>query len=292
MGMRLAQRVNGVSRLHGEVSREMFGGLWPGFDTAQVPIGSVTNGVHAPTWVAQEVLDLASATPEDSAVAQQLPEDGHAWERVAHTAPARLWEIRRALRGRLVCAGPGAAAGVLAAARRQRRGAGLDRWGTRRERADDRVRPPGAVLQAAHADPARPGPADRADARPRAASAVHHRGQGPPGRRRRQAADPADGPVRRRPRGAAPHRVPARLRHGHGPRPGAGLRRVAEQPAAPAGGVRYFRHEVGAERRAQPVHPGRLVGRVVRRRRRLGDPVRGRRGGYGAARRARVQRAL
>ena len=102
MGMRLAQRVNGVSQLHGEVSREMFAGLWPGFDTAQVPIGSVTNGVHAPTWVAQEVLDLASATPEDSAVAQELPEDGHAWERVAHTAPARLWEIRRALRSRLV----------------------------------------------------------------------------------------------------------------------------------------------------------------------------------------------
>ncbi len=102
MGMRLAQRVNGVSRLHGEVSREMFAGLWPGFDTAQVPIGSITNGVHAPTWVAQEVLDLASGPPEDSAVAQQLPEDGHAWERVAHTAPARLWEIRRALRGRLV----------------------------------------------------------------------------------------------------------------------------------------------------------------------------------------------
>jgi len=102
MGMRLAQRVNGVSRLHGEVSREMFAGLWPGFDTADVPIGSITNGVHAPTWVAGEVLDLASGHPEDSATAQQLPEDGHAWERVAHTAPARLWEIRRALRARLV----------------------------------------------------------------------------------------------------------------------------------------------------------------------------------------------
>ncbi len=102
MGMRLAQRVNGVSQLHGAVSRKMFAGLWPGFDTAQVPIGSITNGVHAPTWVAQEVLDLASGPQEDSAVAQQLPEDGHAWERVAHTAPARLWEIRRALRSRLV----------------------------------------------------------------------------------------------------------------------------------------------------------------------------------------------
>ena len=52
MGMRLAQRVNGVSALHGRVSREMFGGLWPGFDADEVPIGSVTNGVHAPTWVA------------------------------------------------------------------------------------------------------------------------------------------------------------------------------------------------------------------------------------------------
>jgi glycogen phosphorylase len=101
MGMRLAQRVNGVSQLHGEVSREMFAGLWPGFDTAEVPIGSITNGVHAPTWVAAEVLDLAGGPAEDAAEAA-LPEDGHAWERVAHTAPARLWEIRRTLRGRLV----------------------------------------------------------------------------------------------------------------------------------------------------------------------------------------------
>ena len=58
MGMRLAQRVNGVSLLHGEVSRKMFAGLWPGFDTSEVPIGSVTNGVHTPTWVAPEVLNL------------------------------------------------------------------------------------------------------------------------------------------------------------------------------------------------------------------------------------------
>ncbi len=101
MGMRLAQRVNGVSRLHGEVSREMFAGLWPGFDLAEVPIGSITNGVHAPTWVSAEMLDLAGGPAEDAATAQ-LPEDGHAWERVAHTAPARLWEIRHTLRGRLV----------------------------------------------------------------------------------------------------------------------------------------------------------------------------------------------
>jgi starch phosphorylase len=79
MGLRLAQRANGVSRLHGVVSREMFAGLWPGFDAAEVPIGSVTNGVHAPTWVAREVAELGTdASDED------------------------LWAARNALRRRLV----------------------------------------------------------------------------------------------------------------------------------------------------------------------------------------------
>jgi glycogen phosphorylase len=84
MGMRLAQRVNGVSLLHGQVSREMFAGLWPGFDTAEVPIGSITNGVHAPTWIAREVSELGDYATAASADA------------------ARLWQIRRALRTRLV----------------------------------------------------------------------------------------------------------------------------------------------------------------------------------------------
>ncbi len=47
MGLRLGEHANGVSRLHGKVSREMFQGLWPDFDVSEVPIGSVTNGVHA-----------------------------------------------------------------------------------------------------------------------------------------------------------------------------------------------------------------------------------------------------
>ncbi len=60
MGLRLAQRANGVSRLHGEVSRGMFGAMWPGFDSEEVPITSVTNGVHAPTWTDPILLSLAS----------------------------------------------------------------------------------------------------------------------------------------------------------------------------------------------------------------------------------------
>ncbi len=99
MGMRLAQRVNGVSKLHGRVSREMFAGLWPGFDASEVPIGSITNGVHAASWVAPEILALAAG--DGGAPAGELPED-LAWDRVAETGPARLWEIRRTLRRRLV----------------------------------------------------------------------------------------------------------------------------------------------------------------------------------------------
>jgi starch phosphorylase len=99
MGMRLAQRVNGVSRLHGRVSRAMFAGLWPGFDPGEVPIGSITNGVHTATWVAPEILALAAGDGPGSGL--DLPGDGQAWDKVAATGPARIWEIRRLLRERL-----------------------------------------------------------------------------------------------------------------------------------------------------------------------------------------------
>ena len=94
MGMRLAQRVNGVSLLHGQVSREMFAGLWPGFDTREVPIGSVTNGVHTPTWVAPEVLFLTGTSPGEAS--------GWDWERAASAPAGELWEARHLLRARLV----------------------------------------------------------------------------------------------------------------------------------------------------------------------------------------------
>jgi starch phosphorylase len=94
MGMRLAQRVNGVSRLHGQVSREMFAGLWPGFDTREVPIGSITNGVHTPTWVAPEVLPLTGTSPGEAS--------GWDWERAAGAPATELWAARHVLRARLV----------------------------------------------------------------------------------------------------------------------------------------------------------------------------------------------
>ncbi|MEW9556287.1 alpha-glucan family phosphorylase [Nonomuraea sp. NPDC050783] len=96
MGMRLAQRVNGVSQLHGEVSREMFKDLWPGFDLNEVPIGAITNGVHAPTWVGRELMELAG---------RELPsllERARGWEGIQKISDADIWHIRGLLRRRLV----------------------------------------------------------------------------------------------------------------------------------------------------------------------------------------------
>ena len=58
LGFRIAQRSNGVAKLHGAVSRGMFQELYPGFDVPEVPIGSVTNGVHRRTWTSDAMDDL------------------------------------------------------------------------------------------------------------------------------------------------------------------------------------------------------------------------------------------
>lgn len=97
MGLRLAGRANGVSRLHGEVSRRMFSGLWPGFDVADIPITSITNGVHAPTWVAREVMDLAR-----DAIGEEMVQQARGWDAVETVDDERIWQTKRRLREQLV----------------------------------------------------------------------------------------------------------------------------------------------------------------------------------------------
>ncbi|ARJ04859.1 alpha-1,4 glucan phosphorylase [Cnuibacter physcomitrellae] len=95
MGLRLAQRANGVSVLHGDVSRGMFNGLWPGFDKAEVPITSVTNGVHAPTWVDPALQELARerlGTQDTTAADWMSPAVGD----------GELWAVRGRMRRQLV----------------------------------------------------------------------------------------------------------------------------------------------------------------------------------------------
>ncbi|RIJ70816.1 glycosyltransferase family 1 protein [Nakamurella silvestris] len=97
MGLRLAQRANGVAKLHGVVSRDMFKGLYPGFEANEVPIGSVTNGVHLPTWAAREMYQVAG----DMADWQDLASAAE-WPNEHGVSSERLWELRNILRGRLV----------------------------------------------------------------------------------------------------------------------------------------------------------------------------------------------
>lgn len=102
MGFRLSQRANGVSQLHGHVSRDMFGGLWPEFDSDERPIISITNGVHAPTWVAREIFDLARnygvrPGPDPDADHPEMVFD--VADKVSGTD---IWATKRILRARLV----------------------------------------------------------------------------------------------------------------------------------------------------------------------------------------------
>ena len=91
--LRTSAYANGVSALHGEVSREMWHTLWPDRSIDGVPIGSVTNGVHAPTWMGPELDELLGReedTPApDFARAFELPDD-------------ELWAVRRRAKERFV----------------------------------------------------------------------------------------------------------------------------------------------------------------------------------------------
>jgi starch phosphorylase len=118
MGLRLGQRANGVSRLHGDVSRGMFGALWPGFDQDDVPITSVTNGVHAPTWTDPLLADLAADRLGSS---NTTTVD---WNSPA-VSDEDLWRVRGTMRAQLV---DDARRRVAAAWREENPGVGDPAW--------------------------------------------------------------------------------------------------------------------------------------------------------------------
>ncbi len=98
LGLRLGQRANGVSKLHGEVSRDMFSGLWPGFDPTEVPIGSVTNGVHHRTWIHPELQEILKAHTDDSSTVV----DGYDWAAINNVDDDTLWSLKRQLRSSMI----------------------------------------------------------------------------------------------------------------------------------------------------------------------------------------------
>ncbi len=100
LALKLAHRVNGVSYLHGRVSREMWKRLWPERPVHQVPIGHVTNGVHLPTFCAPRMEHLLDATLEPGWRSAQSEPD--TWAPMLDVSDAALWEVRRGLKRDLV----------------------------------------------------------------------------------------------------------------------------------------------------------------------------------------------
>ncbi|MQA63994.1 MAG: alpha-glucan family phosphorylase [Actinophytocola sp.] len=98
MGLRLSQRANGVSKLHGKVSRRMFRRLWPGFNESEVPISSVTNGVHGPTWTAREMAELLGDDEGSAATEELTVSDGELWRLRGVLRERLVGEVRRRLR--------------------------------------------------------------------------------------------------------------------------------------------------------------------------------------------------
>ena len=100
LGLKLSRRANAVSALHGEVSRAMWTGLYPGKSEDEVPIGHITNGVHVPSWLAPQMFrlydrHLGTGWHEHSA-------DQKIWERIENVDDGELWETHLSLKSRLI----------------------------------------------------------------------------------------------------------------------------------------------------------------------------------------------
>ena len=101
LALRMCRSSNGVSRKHGEVSRELWNKMWPERHVEDVPITSVTNGVHAPTWVSPLLRSLFEARV--GADWAEVLHDAEAWSRAVERIPdEELWHVRRLQRKRLI----------------------------------------------------------------------------------------------------------------------------------------------------------------------------------------------
>jgi len=92
LAVKLSQEVNGVSKLHGQVSREMFTGLWPGYMSDELHIGYVTNGVHLPTWLGPDWKKLYEKTFGTDCFLRQ--EDRGMWEKIKQVPEKEIWELK------------------------------------------------------------------------------------------------------------------------------------------------------------------------------------------------------
>ena len=94
------QEANGVSLLHGKVSREMFQSVWPGYFAEELHVGHVTNGVHMPTWTARETKQLYEKYFDASFYQDQ---SNHSiWSKIHDVPDEEIWNMRMTLKKRLI----------------------------------------------------------------------------------------------------------------------------------------------------------------------------------------------
>jgi phosphorylase/glycogen(starch) synthase len=93
----LSQEVNGVSWLHGDVSRKMFANLWPGYFPSELHLGYVTNGVHYPTWTSVEIRSLIESNSNGMSF-----DNTPIWSNIYNVSDEKVWNIRNLLRKKLI----------------------------------------------------------------------------------------------------------------------------------------------------------------------------------------------
>ena len=93
LALRCSQFANGVSKLHGEVSRDMWQHMWPGMPDHEIPIGHVTNGVHGRSWVSHELVEIFDRYIGPNW--QLDPLDHDAWAAVNDIPDEELWAFRK-----------------------------------------------------------------------------------------------------------------------------------------------------------------------------------------------------
>ncbi|MBI4533278.1 MAG: alpha-glucan family phosphorylase, partial [Candidatus Melainabacteria bacterium] len=100
LAIKLSSRTNAVSRLHGEVSRKLFGSVWKDIPVPEVPITHITNGIHTRSWISEEMADLY-----DRYLGPKWSEDigeQNVWKKVEEIPDEELWRIHERRRERLV----------------------------------------------------------------------------------------------------------------------------------------------------------------------------------------------
>ena len=100
LALRMASSSNGVSRLHGQISRQMWRDLWPGVPDDEIPITHITNGVHFQSYISQELEQLYERYLGPSW--REQPAEQGVWRRVESIAAEELWNTHERRRERLV----------------------------------------------------------------------------------------------------------------------------------------------------------------------------------------------